>query len=136
VSIEEKIRNAKPDDGKWLTGNLPDWYVQCLVKSAQTKAKLFRKKQGIEMFLRRIHTNKTPGIYRFLNVCTPNQNIVITLYGTKKDLVQSYYDNGGICLYSGSICKMKKSTYKLLSKYRIVKIKADNNDLHIGVMLR
>lgn len=136
MGIREKIQTAKKDDGKWLTGNMPAWYIKYIMKSAQMKAKLYRKKQGIRMILRRIRTNKTPGIYRFLNVCSPNQNIVISLYESKEAMVRSYYDNGGICLYSGSICKLNKLVYKSLGKYRIVKIQVNNNVLYIGVMLR
>ena len=48
MSIEDKIRNAKPSD--WLTKGIPKWQVWLIVRWAVFRARF-------ELFLRRVRAN-------------------------------------------------------------------------------
>ncbi len=49
MSIEDKIRNAKPSD--WLTKGIPKWQAWLIVRWAVFKARF-------ELFLRKVRKNK------------------------------------------------------------------------------
>lgn len=134
MSIKDKIKNAKPSN--WLVEGIPKWKIPVIIKTAQVNAKIERKGIELKMFMRRIRSNKLPTIYKILGRCSASQDIHIVLYATKKEMVQSYYDNRGLNLYTGTFCKMNKDVYKSLRQYKIVKIWADKSVLNIGVMLR
>jgi hypothetical protein len=126
----------KVSDTSWITSEIPKWEIPIIIKSDQIKAKIQRKRIYIKMFIRKVRSNKLPAIYKLLSRCSASQEIHIVQYATKKDMVQSYYDNRGLNLYTGTFCKMSKDVYKSLRQYKIVKIWADKSVLNIGVMLK